>query len=209
MPSVATTEFVRATHLEAPPFSLIEQKGLLTRLRLVVVSAVGEIARDPVGFVKGVFSSDIKDEKRRKRIYLGLSLAAALHIILLGTIAVIGWRAVFVKPVEANAPTDDRVIWVPPAPHDPEPKQPMPKGDNGGGGGGGQHNPLPAIKGTPPPMAPRPPIVNMNPPNIPEPTLAVSPTVLGPAMPPPPPAPIGDPNGKQGEFSAGPGNGGG
>jgi len=209
MPSVATTEFVRTTHLEAPPFSLIEQKGLLTRLGLVVVSAVGEIARDPVGFLKDVFSSDIKDEKRRKRIYLGLSLAAGLHIVLLGTIAVIGWRAMFVKPVEAAAPEYTIIPISPPTAHNAEPTPPTPKGQGGGGGGGGQLSPNPPVKGTPPPMAPTPPIVNMNPPNIPDPTLAVSPTVMGPAMPPPPPVPIGDPNGKQGPFSGGPGTNGG
>src|SRR6185369_8573986 len=99
MPSVATTEFVRTTHLEAPPFSLLEQKGLLTRLRQVLVSAVVEFTRDPSGFLKSIFSSDIKDDKRRRRIYFGLGLAAGLHIVLLGVIAVVGWRTLFVKPV--------------------------------------------------------------------------------------------------------------
>jgi TonB family protein len=49
----------------------------------------------------------------------------------------------------------------------------------------------------------------MNPSNIPDPTLPLSPTIVGPVSPPPPPGPIGDPTGKSGEFSGGPGKGGG
>jgi TonB family protein len=210
MASVVTTEFVRTIHADAPPFSLIEQQSLVSRLIQAVGSAVHDFAGDPRGFIRELLSANTKDAKRRKRIYFGLAGALVVHVVMIGLIAVIGWRSVFVKqPVEqtpqytfiplegfATEKLDSAV---------PE----KPKGVDSGGGGGGQQTLTPASKGVPPLMMPTPQIVNMNPSNIPEPALAVSPTVLGPISPPPPPGPIGDPAGKSGAFSGGPGSGGG
>jgi hypothetical protein len=102
-------------------------------------------------------------------------------------------------PKSIEEPTNDNAVSTKPE---------MPKG-NGGGGGGGQRAPLPPSAGVLPPIFPGPQIVKMNPSDVPEPTLAVTPTVVGPAGPPPPPGPIGDPTGKSRDFSAGPGDGGG
>ena len=215
MASVVTTEFVSSIHVDDPPFTLIEQQSLLSRLIQALRSAGADFAGDPRTYLRNLLSSDTRDQKRRKRIYLGLTAALVLHIALLVFIAVIGWRTVFVKELEPQHPEytvvfpeRPRSIDAPVVEHGVANKPETPKGD-AGGGGGGQHTPLPPSKGLPPPMAPTPQIVSMNPSNIPEPSLPVSPTVVGPISPPPPPGPIGDPTGKSGEFSGGPGSGGG
>ena len=216
MASVVTTDFVGTIHADDPPFTLLEQQSLLSRLIQAIGSAASDFSSDPRTFIRNLLSADTKDRKRRKRIYFGLAGALVLHIALLASIAVIGWRAVFVKNVEPQQPLEitylspdpTRSIEAPRVEHGVANKPETPKG-NRGGGGGGQLTAQPPSKGVPPPMAPLPQVVSMNPSNIPEPTLPVSPTVLGPIGPPPPPAPIGDPTGKPGEFSAGPGSGGG
>jgi TonB family protein len=214
MASVVTTEFVRTIHADAPPFSLIEQQSLLSRLIQALDATVGDFVGDPRGFIRNLLSADAKDAKRRQRIYLGSACALVVHVALIVLIAVIGWRTVYV-----SSPADQpeyRVTLIEPPRSIEEPtienavssKPEMSKG-NGGGGGGGQHAPLPPSQGQPPPMVPGPQMVSMNPSNIPEPTLPFSPTIVGPLSPPPPPAPIGDPTGKSGDFSGGPGDGGG
>jgi hypothetical protein len=215
MASVVTTEFVGSIHVDDPPFTLIEQQSLLSRLIQAIGSAASDFSSDPRSYLRNLLWSDTKDQKRRKRIYLGLAGALVLHIALLVFIAVIGWRTVFVKNVEPPPPEytvifpdRPRSIDAPAIEHGVANKPETPKGD-AGGGGGGQHTLLPPSKGLPPPMVPLPQIVSMNPSNIPEPSLPVSPTVVGPISPPPPPGPIGDPTGKSGEFSGGPGNAGG
>ena len=211
MASVMTTQFVgSSSHADSPPFSLIEQKSLFSRLAGELSGALGELIRDPRSFVNNVFSAETKDAKRRQRIYAGLGLALMAHAALLIAIAALGWRTMFVKHAEDTK--GQNVVWVPlnepNKSKDPEPN--MPRGDShSGGGGGGQRTPLPPSEGHPPRMMPLPQIVNMNPSNIPEPTLAIAPTVVGPETPPPPPAPVGDPSGKGKEFSGGPGAGGG
>ena len=215
MASVVTTEFVRSIRVDDPPFTLIEQPSLLARLIQAIRSAAGDLAADPRGYFAVLLSADTRDQKRRKRIYLGLAGALVLHIAMLVFIAVIGWRTVFVKDLEPRPPEYTVVfpersisIEAPKVEHGVANKPEMPKGDSGGGGGG-QLSPLPPSKGVPPPMLPLPQIVSMNPSNIPDPSLPLSPTVVGPVSPPPPPGPIGDPTGKSGEFSGGPGTGGG
>jgi len=183
---------------------------LLSRLIQALEGAVGELIGDPRGFILDLLSAD-KDAKRRQRIYLGLACALVVHVAFIVLIAVLGWRTMFVKP-PAEQPPEYRVTFpeFPPSIEKIESTKPeTPKGDAGGGGGGGEHTLLQASKGEPPPMVPRPQIVSMNPSNIAEPALPVNPTVVGPLSPPPPPAPPGDPTGKRGDFSAGPGNGGG
>ena len=215
MASVVTTELVRTIHADAQPFSLIEQQSLFSRLIQAIESAVADLSSDPRGFIRDLLSGDTKDAKRRQKIYLGLACALVVHVALLVLIAVVGWRTVFVKPAAAQPPEYTvRILERPPSIEAPEienavaSKPEAPKG-NGGGGGGGQQSPLPPSKGLPPLMLPGPQIVSMNPSNIPDPALPLSPTIVGPVSPPPPPGPIGDPTGKSGEFSGGPGKGGG
>ena len=207
MASVVTTEFVRTIRTDEPPFSLIEQPGLLSRLIQAVRNAVNELIADPGAFIRDLFSVDSKDAKRRQRIYFGLACAVVVHAALIVFIAVLGWRTMFVKAPAEQSP-EYRVIGIS-APKIEAATPEVPKGDAGGGGGGGQLAALPPTKGAAPAMLPLPPIVSMNPSNIPEPSLPVSPTVVGPPSPPPPPAPSGDPTGKSGDFSGGPGSGGG
>ena len=214
MASVVTTEFVRSIHTDDPPFSLIEQQSLLSRLIWALKSAVSEFAVDPLGFIKAFFSTDIKDSKRQQRIYFGLGGALVMHAALIAGIALLGLPTVFVK--ESPAQPEYEVTRLRTTPTLDEPttenasanKAVAPKGGDGGGGGG-QLSAVPPSKGQPPQMVPGPQVVNMNPSNIPDPVLPVSPTIVGPLSPPPPPAPIGDPTGKSGEFSGGPGDGGG
>lgn len=210
MASVVTSEYVRTVHAEAPPFSLIEQQSLLSRLIRALESAAGEVARDPRGFVRDLLTAETKDAKRRQRIYLGLVFGLAAHVALIVIIAVMGLRSVLVEH-PAEEPPSYRVIQLEkPSINKVEVTKPeKPKGNDGGGGGGGQQTLSPPSKGVPPPMMPLPQIVKMNPSSIPDPTLAISPTVVGPLSPPPPPGPIGDPTGKSGDFSGGPGDGGG
>src|SRR5262245_61512447 len=98
MASVVTTEFSRTIQPEALPFSVIEQQGLFSRLIQAVLAAARELIDDPRGFFAELLSSDVKDAKRRQRIYLGLSCAVVAHVALLSVIAVLGWRTMFVKP---------------------------------------------------------------------------------------------------------------
>jgi TonB family protein len=209
MASVMTTDFVAsAGHADTPPFSLIEQKGLLSRLARELSSAWAEISHDPRGFIRGLLSATGNDAKRRQRIYLGLALGATLHIALIGFIAVLGWRTMFVK--QTSEPTLEYKVTFPEfSSKKPESAPDVPKGEAEGGGSGGQHAVLPASKGQPPLMLPRPQIVDMTASKIPEPSLPVTPTVIGPETPPPPPAPVGDPSSKNAESSAGPGSKGG
>ena len=211
MASVVTTEFVRTIRADAPPFSLIEQQSLLSRLIQAIEGTVGELIRDPQGFIRDLLSADTKDAKRRQRIYLGLACALVVHVALIVFIAVLGWRTMLVKR-PAEEPPESSVIrtWISaPIEKTPSTEPETPRGEGHGGGGGGQLAALPPSKGEPPPMVPRAQIVNLNPSNITEPSLPVSSTVVGPLSPPPPPAPIGDPGGKNRDFSGGPGNGGG
>jgi len=210
MASAITTEFVRNTYAEASPFSLIEQKSLVSRLIEQVTEAFRELIRNPRGFFTGILYADTRDAKRRQRIYIGLAFAVVAHVALIVLIAVLGWRTMFVKQVEDNP--DHRVVWTKISDPTSKADSPQPdvlRGEAKGGGGSGQHNPMPPSKGVPPPMRPLPQVVNLKPSNIPQPTLAVLPTVVGPESPPPPPGPIGDPAGKKGDFSAGPGSDGG
>lgn len=207
MASVMTTDFVRSvSHAETPPFSLIEQRSLTSRLLQELEAAFGDLVRDPRAFFSTLVTRDTRDEKRRQRIYLGLACAIAAHVALIVVIAVVGLRTAFVKNVEETPA--DRVVFLPLSDHANSTKHDIAKGE-AGGGGGGQRNPLPPSRGTPPRMLPQAQIIRLNPSSIPEPTLPVLPTVVGPESAPPPPAPIGDPTGKTGEFSAGPGSGGG
>lgn len=210
MASVATTEPAKTSHLvEAPPFSLIERKGLAARLSEELMRAAREFASDPSGFVRSLAAGDVKDAKRRRLIYAGLAFALVAHVLFVAIAAIAGWHRIMEPPKEDRPQItmlNPNMLVEPRS--DGAPETPAGKKD-GGGGGGGQENPLPASKGHLPQSIPQSAVVDMRPSEIPEPTLAVPPTIQGLESPPPPPGQIGDPNGKIADFSGGPGEGGG
>jgi TonB family protein len=207
MAASTTTDFINISAGEPiPHFSLIQQRSLVSRLLDEITRAAEEFARDPYGFIKAIFSLDEEDPRQRKRLYIGLSLGVALHAASLTLIVMAGWHRVLLPVEEAAGPT----VWLHGVSSPVEPKPEPPKGNGKGGGGGGQNDPLPAIKGTPPPMAPRPQIVAINPSAIQNPSLPVQTTLVGPTEEPPPPdSQLGDPNSKGTTPSGGPGAGGG
>jgi hypothetical protein len=208
MASVATSEFVKTSRLvEAAPFSLIEPKGLIGRLAEELARAAGELVSDPAGFLRSLFSADNKDVQRRRLIYAGLALALVAHVVFLTVAVIAGWHRILapVKEDKTQVTMLNPTKAIEPTDHTPADKPPGQK--NAGGGGGGQSNPLPASKGHLPQSVPQPPVVNLNPSNIPNPTLAMAPIVQGLEGPPPPPGQIGDPNSKASEPSGGPGAG--
>jgi len=228
MASVMTTQFVgSSSHANPLPFSLIEQKSLVSRLAEEARAAVRDLARDPGGFFRELFSDHTKDAKRRQRIYTGFAIAVIVHVALLIVIAVVGWRTMFVKPVE-DAPLHLQAMLPLNEPERASLESNAPRGDRDhGGGGGGDHNPLPATKGPAPQMSPGPQIVKPNAPSVKLPTIQLPPTIVGPDSSAPPPgialgvptgviaeAPspgLGDGGGLGGKngSGAGPGNGGG
>lgn len=187
MASVVTTEFVRNIYAEAPPFSLIEQPSLFTRLIQAIESALADLAGDPRGFIRDLFSADTRDEKRRKKIYLGLACALVVHAALIVLIAWLGFQTMFVKHVEGLQ--DGGMVWIPLV----EPRKTGAPGDaprgekEAGSGGGGTRNPLPPTSGPLPQMSPNPQILKANAPTVPLPTIQVPPTIVGPDSTPPPP----------------------
>jgi Gram-negative bacterial TonB protein C-terminal len=194
MASVVTTEFVRNIQADIAPFSLIEQRGLLSRLIQELEGVVGELTRDPRGFIRDLFSADTKDAKRRQRIYAGLTGAVVVHVGLLAVIAVLGWHTIFVK----QPPDDSKeiVIMLPP-PSAPKSAGSVPTGEkHGDSGGGGDRNPLPPTRGPLPKSSPDPQIVKPNTPHLTLPAVQVPPTIVGPdGSPPPPGVALGIPQG--------------
>lgn len=210
MASVMTTQFVgSSSHADLPPFSLIEQKSLLSRLAEEAQSAIADLARDPRGFLKHLFLAETKDAKRRQRIYTGLAIALIAHAALLIVIAVVGWRTMFVKPPEDAQGM--RVVRLQ-LPDRPSRELNAPRGERDhGGGSGGDLNPLPATKGPPPKTSSDPQIVKPNTASMKLPTIQLPPTVAGPDISAPPPGvALGIPTGAIAEApSPGPGEGGG
>jgi hypothetical protein len=213
MASVTTSELVlNRREAQAQPFSLIEQKGLIARLGEELARAGTDFSRDPSGFVRAIFSPDTKDLKRSRRIRAGLACALVAHSAVLAFVIFASWNRVFQK---TDRPVLEVTDWVArpmnervETPDAPRPEQP--RGNGGGGGGGGQKALLPASRGVAPMMLPTDPVVRANPPTNANPALPVMPNIVGPeSLPPPPEAPVGVPNGKQGEFSPGTGSGGG
>ncbi|GEM_PF-796731 len=214
MASVMTSEFVKTSHqIEAPPFSLLEQKSLVVRLAEEISRTAIEIARDPRRFMRDLFTDDTLDRKRQRRMRALLASALAFHLVLLGVIVIIGWHALkksgepaytvkFVEPVAKGSSVD-----TPDAPK--LGKSGDGKSGSGSPGGGGQNDPRPVNKGVPPPSVPNPVFAKFAPPNAPPPLLAIPQTIQGPQSPAPASdAPIGLPNGEVG-VPPSPGSGGG
>jgi len=215
MASVTTVELSRVSgRLEAPPFALLEHKGLVARLAEEVSREFRELSTNPSACLRALFWDEVKDARRRRRLQFGLACAVVAHIMLGGLIVALGWHGMF-KPVEKEDGPYVVTIVMPPAPSNPPVlpspvEQPGAKGEKTAGGGGGTNSPLPAKQGELPRFLPTPPIVSAIAPNANDPSaLAVNPNIVGPETTPPPPAPLGDPNSKGTENSGGNGSGGG
>ncbi|HSO74027.1 MAG TPA: energy transducer TonB [Blastocatellia bacterium] len=207
MASVATVDFGETSRpVDAPPFSLIEQKGLVKRLGEELTRAASELSRDPSAFFRGLFVADARDKKRRRLICAGLALGLVAQFVFLVVAAIAGWHRML-APAKEPQPKVTMLSQNPIEYVDSTPTEKPPGSKDGGGGGGGQHTEAPASKGPLPQSVPQPQLVNPNPSNIAEPTLAVAPTIKGLESIPPPPAQVGDPNGQGSEFSGGPGSG--
>jgi len=212
MATATTTEFVKmANALDAPPFSLLEQKGLLARLGEEIARASREIARNPRGFIRELFADDTKDAKRRRKLYFGLAGALVAHVALLALVAFIGWHS-----LAASKEVDGPVIMLPNSPRGVEKPAEEPKADGSQGshkGGGGRSAPTPPSIGQLPKHSLTPPLIALRPEPTPRPpALAVQETIpVDPRLEPPRVAdlPIGDPKGLPGPPSPGPGTGGG
>jgi outer membrane biosynthesis protein TonB len=209
MASVTTSEFVRTTsRLDAPPFSLLEQKGLIARLAEEFARAWGELTRDPRGFIRAIFADDNKDAKRRRRIRIVLVYALVAHAAAIALIAFLGWHHL-IQPEAAASNLKVDTILPPKSPDKPDDTQsPLPRGKEvSGGGSGGNHNPLPVTKGEPPKMSPAPQIVKPLAMPVPTPVLPMNPTIKGPeSQPPPVGVAIGIPTGAQSDLPS-PGSG--
>jgi TonB family protein len=201
MASVMTSEFVKTSqNIEAPPFSLIEEKSLISRLAEEISRAAIEMARDPRAFIRGLLTDDTRDLKRQRRMRVLLASALAFHLVLFGAIVVIGWIHF------AEAKPEINIVWVPPSdisvktPDKPEDKaeDEMPRGSkDSGGGGSGRNAPTEASHGVLPRIIPQPPMIIPDAPTLPDPKLAISPSIQGPETPPVDPnALIGDPSAK-------------
>ncbi len=223
MATVTTSEFVKLREPVAA-FSMLEHKGIVARLVEEVSLAVKDFTRDPRGFLSEIFSDDVKDVQRSKRLRMGLALGLATQIVLFGVIAYLGWHRATANGPEKPVLTVDR--WVDPKDFKPKPEKEsevggngttktpdMPKGNKDAGassGGGGQENPLPPRQGVLPQSVPTPPIISPTALNMPTPALPVNPSIEAPLTPPPPPdAKIGSPDGAPNSDSAGPGKNGG
>jgi hypothetical protein len=212
MASVTTSEFIRtASPVDAPPFSLIEQKGLLARLTEELGRASRELAHDPRGFIRDLFTDDAKDAKRRRRLYAGLACAVAAHVALIALAGFFGWRSLSKPKEEAD---NYKVDWVQPVAklneRGEDSKTEIPRGAKEvGGGGGGNQSPLPPSKGMSPQMSPAPQVVKPLAPSAMMPALPISPTISGPdSAPPPVGAALGVSTDVPGEAPApGPGSG--
>ena len=213
MASTMTGEFVKASsRVKDSPFSMIEQKGLFARLTDELALATREVARDPRGFIRDLFSADSRDARRRRLIYTALSCAVLVHIALFIVMIVLGWPQALTPAEQERAYKIEMVRPIDKDTEQVDSSQPaeQPRGDNGGGGGGGQQSPLPASHGAPPQMLSVPPQVALTQPTVEKPLLPITPSIVGPDSPPPPPdVPLGDPNAKSETVSAGTGKGGG
>ncbi|HEU4388034.1 MAG TPA: energy transducer TonB [Blastocatellia bacterium] len=209
-----TTELagVRAQKEILPDFSLLQEKGLGTRLWEELCRAATDFSSDPIGFVHGLFASNSKDAKRRRRLYLGLALAMIAHITLATVVVIASKNRITVEPLRDGSGEVVTLLGPGSKPRDGD-IPPAPKSGHSLSGnptaGGGAGNPLPPSKGVPPRLVPLPPLVRISPATIDNPSLAITPSIPGElSVPVPPDVVLGDPSGQPGPFSAGPGKNG-
>ncbi|MBI3653928.1 MAG: TonB family protein [Acidobacteria bacterium] len=221
MATLITSEFVK-TREPLAAFSMLEQKGIVARLVEELALAIKDFTRDPRSFLRDLFADEAKDLQRRKRLRMGLALALTTQLVLFGVIAYFGWHHSMATTKADELPY--KVKWVDPNDFKPEPtkttesaangndssKVEMPKGNRDAGasnGGGGNESSTPAKQGVLPPAVSIPPMVSVNAPSAPAPSLAISPTIEGIPTPPPPNTNIGLPNGDPHSASGGKGTG--
>jgi TonB family protein len=192
MAFATTSEFVRAkSRTDVPPFSMIEQKGLIASLGEELARATRDFTHDPRGFIRDLFSGETKDAKRRRRIYIGLAIALVAHLALIAGVVV----ASLMQPAKPKP----IINWVGPGEFTPNKtpdisKPEMPKGNGGGSsGGGGEQGTHAPVKGVLPAMSPAAPVVKLTAPSKSAPVLPVFPTIPGPENTPPPTAQLGLP----------------
>jgi TonB family protein len=224
MATVTTSEFVKMREPIAS-FSMIEHKGIFTRLFEEGSLAIGDFTRDPRGFLREIFSDETKDAQRSKRLRMGLVFGLAFQLVAITAIAIAGWHHATTSNGTEEPELEVKIydFGKTPPPTDtlkesstkgatPGKTPDVAKGspDAGSQSGGGQQNPLPAQQGVLPQQIPIPAIISPTVPNSQNPSLPVNPTIEGPlSLPPPPGAQIGLPNGGPNNKSAGPGTGGG
>lgn len=213
MASVTTSEFVRTTgRLDAPPFSLLEEKGLFGRLTEEFARAWGEMARDPRGFIQAIFADDTTDTKRRRRIRIVLAYALVAHAAVIVLIAFLGWRHLTQPEEAATNFKVDTLLSTKNIDKPDDTQSPVPRGREGSAsGGGGNHSQMQATKGILPKMSPAPQIVKPLVMPVLSPVIPMNPTIKGPeSQAPPAELAIGLPTGVQSDIPApGPGSGGG
>ena len=111
MATVTTSEFVKVREPLAS-FSMIEHKGIFTRLFEEASLAINDFTRDPKGFLREIFSDQTKDAQRSKRLRMGLAFGLAFQLVALTAIAIAGWHH-----ASATGKTDDpdyTIKWVDP-----------------------------------------------------------------------------------------------
>jgi TonB family protein len=192
---------------------MIEQKGLVARLIEELRRAASELAADPRGFIRDLFSDERKDARRRRMIYAGLAFAVLTHIAFVAVIIVASrYHPARSLPPElvVITPVDLSTLKKSPGGPDLSKSEALP-GNDGGGGAGGGNTTRPATRGEQPQMLPQPQIVKPAAPSLPNPVLPMPATIVGPeSAPPPPGAVLGVPNAPIGEAPSpgtGPGDG--
>jgi|HubBroStandDraft_6_1064221.scaffolds.fasta_scaffold329068_2 protein TonB len=196
-------------------FRSIESTNLIVRLGREVSQAAREFASDPAQFVVQALRGQSGGQKRKQRLYAGVAVAASIYAVVLAVVLIMGFRKGFGPPPASGDIYEVHMVNS----SDFKPPHPENEGGNGtggshasrgsgGGGGGGQSDPRPASQGVLPQMVSMPQIVAPTFEKVPQATLPIPVTVIGPDGPPPPPAPLGVPKGGE-TPSAGPGTGGG
>lgn len=206
-------------------FDMIREESIFVRLADQFGFALNELQRDPAGLIKAMVSSDVTDPDQIRARQAAWAVSIAVPVLSVGAFVfglVLYWLLVGPAPAPALADAskpDYDITEVAPDTPKPEPEKTKNPGKpgkpgQGGGGGGGKNEPLPVAKGALPKT-------QMNP-NVPVADLTTKP------LPPPPPNPmvlnnsviappverkddlarLGDPNGKDGPPSDGPGQGG-
>jgi protein TonB len=133
-----------------------------------------------------------------------------VHLSLFATILVVGWRHFTAPAAEPREVVDWLPQIVTPGSGPKEAGESnAPKGDGKGGGGGGQQTGNKPSVGVRPMMAPIPQLVSITAPELKQPALPITPTLVGPMEAPPPPGSLGTPKSENKAFDAGSGTGGG
>jgi TonB family protein len=223
---------LHARRLHSKPFDLsylLSCEPLPMRLQRELLVALAELRRDPIGFIRSLFPTDI-DPKYRHSLALSGAIVVTGLCSCFTIIVLIAGLLVPASAIERDV-TSTRSIEAPPIyqviPLTSPPRKsareaarraaasggrlPTPQ-RSGGGGGGGQSMEAPAERGTTSPAALQQPILPPSPfePTVTNPALVVPATVYAdPRSLPQVTFDVGDPSGREGTRSGGPGANGG